>query len=262
MDGLGGDKYIYPCICITAYSCWAVCSLGPTVLEAEGSALIGKGSLSSHSEAKVSGATVAPPPHSPHQLCRAECTRFSIPPSPHGAARAAASSPAPKGATSHGHGPLPGPRTKRCPQVQRACCASVSPFPQTSSPCPCHRPGPPPPRRGPLCYPCLALASQVTAIKMNSKYIQIPLSDIREGDGARAGQLARPPQDTGLCLVGQDPAVAGWGPHGVPSPRAMVSAWGGDLVSPAVSPLAPQAPAGFPPPARKALKLGGFGTHW
>lgn len=83
--GWGGDKYIYPCICITAYSCWAVCSLGPTVLEAEGSALIGKGSLSSHSEAKVSGATAAPPLRSPHQLCCAECTRFSVsPPAPAG----------------------------------------------------------------------------------------------------------------------------------------------------------------------------------
>lgn len=83
--GWGGDKYIYPCICITAYSCWAVCSLGPTVLEAEGSALIGKGSLSSHSEAKVSGATAAPPLRSPHQLCHAECARFSVPaPAPTG----------------------------------------------------------------------------------------------------------------------------------------------------------------------------------
>lgn len=69
--GLGGDKYIYPCICITAYSCWAVCSLGPTVLEAEGSTLIGKGSLSPHSEAKVSGATAAPSP--PRTSCAAQC---------------------------------------------------------------------------------------------------------------------------------------------------------------------------------------------
>lgn len=133
------------------------------------------------------------------------------------------------------------------PGAESLLCLSFS-IPQTSSPCPCHRPGPP--RRGPLCYPCLVLASQVTAIKINSKYIQIPLSDIREGDGARAGQLARPPQDTGLCLVGQDPAVAGNG-----------LSMGGDLVSPALSPLAPQAPAGFPPPARKALKFAGFGTH-
>lgn len=169
--GWGGDKYIYPCICITAYSCWAVCSLGPTVLEAEGSALIGKGSLSSHSEAKVSGATAAPPPRSPHQLCRTECARFSVvpPPGPHGAARAAAPALAPRAGMSHGLGPLPGPRPKHRPWVQRGFRASVSPFPQTSSPCPRHGPGPP--RRGPLGYPHLALASQVLAIKMNSKYL-------------------------------------------------------------------------------------------
>lgn len=59
--GRGGDKYIYPCICITAYSCWAVCSLGPTVLEAEGSALIGKGSFSITFRGKSVRSNCGPP---------------------------------------------------------------------------------------------------------------------------------------------------------------------------------------------------------
>lgn len=131
MDGPGGDKYIYLCICITAYSCWAVCSLGPTVLEAEGSALIGKGSLSLHSEAKVSEATAAPLPRSPHQLCRAECARFSGPPGPHGPARAAASALALKVPSSLSPAPCPAPDPGAAPR-----CAghAVPQFPHSPRP--------------------------------------------------------------------------------------------------------------------------------
>lgn len=167
MDGLGGDKYIYPCICITAYSCWAVCSLGPTVLEAEGSALIGKGSLSSHSEAKVSGATAAPPARSPHQLCRAECAQFRAPPNPPGL-RELRLLPQLQKQPPVRPSSVPSPAPRLCPQVQRGGHACF-PIPQTSPPCPRHRPSPS--QSGPFAYPFLALASQVPAINMNPKYI-------------------------------------------------------------------------------------------
>lgn len=140
----GGYKYIYPCICITAYSCWAVCSLGPTVLEAEGSALIGKGSLSSHSEGKVSGATAAPPPRCPHQLCRTECTRFSdIPSAPTGLRELPLLPQLQKQPRAAALAPARSQAQARAVQVQGGCCASVSPLPRTSSLCQLHHPSPP-----------------------------------------------------------------------------------------------------------------------
>lgn len=80
MEGLrggegGGDKYIYPCICITAYSCWAVCSLGPTVLEAEGSALIGKGSFSITFRGKSVRSNCGPP----GPPARTSCAALPVP---------------------------------------------------------------------------------------------------------------------------------------------------------------------------------------
>ena len=153
--GWGGDKYIYPCICITAYSCWAVCSLGPTVLEAEGSTLIGKGSLSAHSEAKVSGATAAPPPRSPHQLCRAECARFSVPPLPPAPAspwgcESCSSCPGAESGSELRPQPPPGPRAQGCPGAEGLLCLGF-PVLQASSLCPRRCPGPP--RHGPSVIP-------------------------------------------------------------------------------------------------------------
>lgn len=168
----GGYKYIYPCICITAYSCWAVCSLGPTVLEAEGSALIGKGSLSSHSEGKVSGATAAPPRPAARTSCAAlNAPDSATPPRPPRGCQSCSSCPSSKSGLKLQPWPLLVPRPKhgqcRCRGV------AVPQFPHCPRPALCANSTIParPPQRAPLSHPCLALASQVLAIKTDSKRI-------------------------------------------------------------------------------------------